>query len=401
LTSEAAAGQNLRNFSINFGPQHPAAHGVLRLVLELDGEVVERVDPHIGLLHRGTEKLMEARTYLQNIPYFDRLDYVAPMSQEHAFCLAIEKLMGIEVPRRGQLIRVLYAEISRLLSHLLNVTTQAMDVGALTPPLWGFEEREKLMVFYERASGSRMHANYFRTGGVKSDLPDRLVEDIGAFCDPFLKVVDDLEELFIHNRIFKQRNVDIGVVTLDECWAWGFSGVMVRGSGAAWDLRKAQPYECYEEMDFDIPVGRNGDNYDRQVIRMEEMRESTKIMKQCVDKLMMAENRGPVSVRNNKVVPPSRAEMKRSMEALIHHFKLYTEGYHVPAGEVYAAVEAPKGEFGVYLVSDGTDKPYRCKIRAPGFAHLQAMDFMCRKHMLADVSAVLGSLDIVFGEVDR
>jgi NADH-quinone oxidoreductase subunit D len=276
-----------------------------------------------------------------------------------------------------------------------------MDVGALTPPLWGFEEREKLMVFYERASGSRMHANYFRTGGVKSDLPDRLVKDIGAFCDPFLKVVDDLEELFIHNRIFKQRNVDIGVVTLDECWAWGFSGVMVRGSGAAWDLRKAQPYECYEEMEFDIPVGRNGDNYDRQVIRMAEMRESTKIMKQCVDKLMMTENRGPVSVRNNKVVPPSRAEMKRSMEALIHHFKLYTEGYHVPAGEVYAAVEAPKGEFGVYLVSDGTDKPYRCKIRAPGFAHLQAMDFMCRKHMLADVSAVLGSLDIVFGEVDR
>ncbi|MEA2879572.1 MAG: NADH-quinone oxidoreductase subunit [Hyphomicrobiales bacterium] len=401
MSSEAPGVQNLRNFSINFGPQHPAAHGVLRLVLELDGEVVERVDPHIGLLHRGTEKLMEARTYLQNVPYFDRLDYVAPMSQEHAFCLAIEKLMGIEVPRRGQLIRVLYAEISRLLSHLLNVTTQAMDVGALTPPLWGFEEREKLMVFYERASGSRMHANYFHTGGVKSDLPDRLVEDIGAFCDPFLKVVDDLEELFIHNRIFKQRNVDIGVVTLDECWAWGFSGVMVRGSGAAWDLRKAQPYECYEEMDFDIPVGRNGDNYDRQVIRMAEMRESTKIMKQCVDKLMIAENRGPVSVRNNKVVPPSRAEMKRSMEALIHHFKLYTEGYHVPAGEVYAAVEAPKGEFGVYLVSDGTDKPYRCKIRAPGFAHLQAMDFMCRKHMLADVSAILGSLDIVFGEVDR
>jgi NADH-quinone oxidoreductase subunit D len=401
MTSEAVGAQNLRNFSINFGPQHPAAHGVLRLVLELDGEVVERVDPHIGLLHRGTEKLMEARTYLQNTPYFDRLDYVAPMNQEHAFCLAIEKLMGIEVPRRGQLIRVLYSEIGRLLSHLLNVTTQAMDVGALTPPLWGFEEREKLMVFYERASGSRMHANYFRTGGVKSDLPDRLVEDIGAFCDPFLRVVDDLEELFIHNRIFKQRNVDIGVVSLEDCWKWGFSGVMVRGSGAAWDLRKAQPYECYEEMEFDIPVGRNGDNYDRQVIRMEEMRQSTSIMKQCVDKLMMAENRGPVSVRNNKVVPPSRAEMKRSMEALIHFFKLYTEGYHVPAGEVYAAVEAPKGEFGVYLVSDGTDKPYRCKIRAPGFAHLQAMDFLCRKHMLADVSAVLGSLDIVFGEVDR
>src|SRR4051794_9073543 len=401
MTGEAVGVQNLRNFSINFGPQHPAAHGVLRLVLELDGEIVERVDPHIGLLHRGTEKLIEARTYLQNTPYFDRLDYVAPMNQEHAFCIAIEKLMGIEVPRRGQLIRVLYSEIGRLLSHLLNVTTQAMDVGALTPPLWGFEEREKLMVFYERASGSRMHANYFRTGGVKSDLPDRLVEDIGAFCDPFLKVVDDLEELFIHNRIFKQRNVDIGIVTLDECWKWGFSGVMVRGSGAAWDLRKAQPYECYEEMEFDIPVGRNGDNYDRQLIRMEEMRESTKIMRQCVDKLMQEANRGPVSMPNNKVVPPSRAEMKRSMEALIHHFKLYTEGYHVPAGEVYAAVEAPKGEFGVYLVSDGTDKPYRCKIRAPGFAHLQAMDFMCRKHMLADVSAVLGSLDIVFGEVDR
>jgi NADH-quinone oxidoreductase subunit D len=401
MTSEAVGAENLRNFSINFGPQHPAAHGVLRLVLELDGEVVERVDPHIGLLHRGTEKLMEARTYLQNVPYFDRLDYVAPMNQEHAFSLAIEKLMGIDVPRRGQLIRVLYSEIGRLLSHLLNVTTQAMDVGALTPPLWGFEEREKLMVFYERASGARMHANYFRPGGVKSDLPDRLVEDIGAFCAPFLRVVDDLEELFIDNRIFKQRNVDIGVISLEDCWKWGFSGVMVRGSGAAWDLRKAQPYECYEEMDFDIPVGRNGDNYDRQVIRMEEMRESTKIMRQCVDKLMMAENRGPVSVRNNKIVPPSRAEMKRSMEALIHHFKLYTEGFHVPAGEVYAAVEAPKGEFGVYLVSDGTDKPYRCKIRAPGFAHLQAMDFMCRKHMLADVSAILGSLDIVFGEVDR
>ena len=392
---------SVRNFSINFGPQHPAAHGVLRLVLELDGEVVERVDPHIGLLHRGTEKLMEARTYLQNVPYFDRLDYVAPMNQEHAFCLAIEKLVGLEVPRRAQLIRVLYSEIGRILSHLLNVTTQAMDVGALTPPLWGFEEREKLMVFYERASGSRMHANYFRPGGVARDLPDQLVADIGAWCDPFLKVCDDLETLFIGNRIFKQRNVDIGVVSLDECWKWGFSGVMVRGSGAAWDLRKSQPYECYEEMDFDIPVGRHGDNYDRQVIRMEEMRQSTKIMKQCVEKLLRDENRGPVATPNRKYVPPSRAEMKRSMEALIHHFKLYTEGFHVPAGEVYAAVEAPKGEFGVYLVSDGTDKPYRCKIRAPGFAHLQAMDFMCRKHMLADVSAILGSLDIVFGEVDR
>ncbi|RYB05753.1 NADH-quinone oxidoreductase subunit D [Lichenibacterium ramalinae] len=393
--------QSIRNFSINFGPQHPAAHGVLRLVLELDGEIVERVDPHIGLLHRGTEKLMEARTYVQNIPYFDRLDYVSPMNQEHGFCLAIEKLLGLEVPRRAQLIRVLYLEIGRILSHLLNVTTQALDVGALTPPLWGFEEREKLMGFYERASGARLHANYIRPGGVHEDLPTQLVEDIGAWCEPFLKVVDDLEALFIDNRIFKQRNVDIGVVTLDECWAWGFSGVMVRGSGAAWDLRKSQPYECYEEMDFDIPVGRNCDNYDRQVIRMEEMRQSTHIMQQCVTKLLAPEGQGPITTRQGKVAPPPRAEMKRSMEALIHHFKLYTEGFHVPAGEVYTAVEAPKGEFGVYLVSDGSDKPYRCKIRAPGYAHLQAMDFMCREHMLADVSAILGSLDIVFGEVDR
>jgi len=395
------AEQKIRNFSINFGPQHPAAHGVLRLVLELDGEVVERVDPHIGLLHRGTEKLMEARTYLQNVPYFDRLDYVAPMNQEHAFCLAIERLIGVEIPYRAQLIRVLYSEIGRLLSHLLNLTTQAMDVGALTPPLWGFEEREKLMVFYERASGSRMHANYFRPGGVARDCPPQLIEDIGAFCDPFLKVCDDLTDLFLDNRIFKQRNVDIGVVTLEECWKWGFSGVMVRGSGAAWDLRKSQPYECYEEFDFDIPVGKNGDNYDRQVIRMLEMRESVRIMRQCVEKLSSAQGQGPVSAVDNKIVPPSRAQMKRSMEALIHHFKLFTEGFHVPAGEVYAAVEAPKGEFGVYLVADGTNKPYRCKIRAPGFAHLQAMDFLCRKHMLADVSAILGSLDIVFGEVDR
>ncbi len=393
--------QTIRNFSINFGPQHPAAHGVLRLVLELDGEVVERVDPHIGLLHRGTEKLMESRTYVQNIPYFDRLDYVSPMNQEHGFVLAIEKLLQIEVPRRAQLIRVLYCEIGRILSHLLNVTTQALDVGALTPPLWGFEEREKLMGFYERACGARLHANYFRPGGVHADLPPALIDDIEAFCDPFLKVVDDLEALFIDNRIFKQRNVDIGIVTLDECWAWGFSGVMVRGSGAAWDLRKAQPYECYEEMDFDIPVGRNCDNYDRQVIRMEEMRQSTSIMRQCCRKLRAPDGQGPVTTRQGKVAPPPRAEMKRSMEALIHHFKLYTEGFHVPAGEVYAAVEAPKGEFGVYLVSDGTDKPYRCKIRAPGYAHLQAMDFMCREHLLADVSAVLGSLDIVFGEVDR
>jgi NADH-quinone oxidoreductase subunit D len=392
---------SIRNFSINFGPQHPAAHGVLRLVLELDGEVVERVDPHIGLLHRGTEKLIEHKNYTQAIPYFDRLDYVAPMNQEHAFCLAIEKMLGLEVPRRGQLIRVLYSEIGRLLSHILNITTQAMDVGALTPPLWGFEEREKLMIFYERASGSRMHAAYFRPGGVHSDLPTKLVEDIGAFCDPFLKVCDDLEGLLTDNRIFKQRNVDIGVVTLDECWKWGFSGVMVRGSGAPWDLRKSQPYECYEEMEFDIPIGKNGDCYDRYCIRMEEMRQSVRIMKQCVNKLLSADGQGAVATKDNKVVPPKRAEMKRSMEALIHHFKLYTEGFHVPAGEVYAAVEAPKGEFGVYLVADGTNKPYRCKLRAPGFAHLQAMDFMCRGHMLADVSAILGSLDIVFGEVDR
>lgn len=389
----------VRNFNINFGPQHPAAHGVLRLVLELDGEVVERVDPHIGLLHRGTEKLIEVKTYLQAIPYFDRLDYVAPMSQEHAFCLAVERLAGIEVPRRGQLIRVLYAEISRILSHLLNVTTQAMDVGALTPPLWGFEERERLMVFYERVSGSRMHAAYFRPGGVHQDMPDQLIDDIWDWCDPFLQTVQDLDDLLSENRIFKQRNVDIGVISLEEAWAWGFSGVMVRGSGAAWDLRKSQPYECYAEMDFDIPIGKNGDCYDRYHIRMEEMRQSVRIMKQCLQKLKV--ERGPVVSRDGKVAPPKRGEMKRSMEALIHHFKLYTEGFHVPAGEVYAAVEAPKGEFGVYVVADGSNKPYRCKIRAPGFAHLQAMDYMCRGHQLADVSAVLGSLDIVFGEVDR
>ncbi|MGD9894385.1 MAG: NADH-quinone oxidoreductase subunit D [Dehalococcoidia bacterium] len=392
---------DIRNFNINFGPQHPAAHGVLRLVLELDGEVVTRVDPHIGLLHRGTEKLIEHKTYLQAIGYFDRLDYVAPMNQEHAFCLAAEKLLDIEVPRRAQLIRVLYSEIGRILSHLLNVTTQAMDVGALTPPLWGFEEREKLMVFYERASGSRMHAKYFRIGGVHQDLPDRLVEDIAAWCDPFLKVCDDIEGLLTDNRIFKQRNVDIGVVSLEDCFRWGFSGVMVRGSGAAWDLRKAQPYECYSEFDFDIPIGKNGDCYDRYCIRMEEMRQSVKIMKKACQRLLTPEGRGPHVAQNNKVVPPKRGEMKRSMEALINHFKLYTEGFHVPAGDVYAAVEAPKGEFGVYLVADGSNRPYRCKIRAPGFPHLQAMDFMNRGHMLADVSAILGSLDIVFGEIDR
>lgn len=389
----------LQQFNVNFGPQHPAAHGVLRLVLELDGEIVTRVDPHIGLLHRGTEKLIEHKTYLQAVPYFDRLDYVAPMNQEHAFALAVEQLLGITIPKRGQLLRVLYSEIGRLLSHLLNVTTQALDIGALTPPLWGFEARERLMIFYERASGSRMHAAYIRPGGVHQDLPPELLEDIWAFCDPFLTLCDDIEGLLTENRIFKQRNVDIGVVSFEECWARGFSGVMVRGSGAPWDLRKAQPYECYAELDFDIPVGRNGDCYDRYLIRMQEMRQSIRLMKQCLEALSVTQ--GPVSVENSKVVPPKRGEMKRSMEALIHHFKLYTEGYHVPEGEVYAAVEAPKGEFGVYLISDGSNRPYRCKIRAPGFPHLQAMDFLCRGHMLADVSAILGSIDIVFGEIDR
>jgi NADH-quinone oxidoreductase subunit D len=392
---------DVRNFNINFGPQHPAAHGVLRLVLELDGEVVTRVDPHIGLLHRGTEKLIEHKTYLQAVPYFDRLDYVAPMNQEHAFAIAVERLLGIEVPRRGQLIRVLFCEIGRLLNHLLNVTTMALDVGALTPPLWGFEEREKLMVFYERASGSRMHAAYFRPGGVHQDLPQQLIDEIEAFCDPCLQTIADLDALLTPNRIFKQRNVDIGVISLEDAWRWGFSGVMVRGSGAAWDLRKSQPYECYSEFDFDVPIGKNGDCYDRYLVRMEEMRQAIRIMKQAIALLNRPDGKGPVSTTDGKVVPPKRAEMKRSMEALIHHFKLYTEGFHVPAGEVYAAVEAPKGEFGVYLIADGTNKPYRCKIRAPGFAHLQAMDYMNRGHMLADVTAILGSLDIVFGEVDR
>jgi len=395
--SDASAG---RSFTINFGPQHPAAHGVLRLVLELDGEVVERVDPHIGLLHRGTEKLIEHKTYLQAIPYFDRLDYVAPMNQEHAFCLAAERLLGVAVPRRAQHIRVLFCEIGRILSHILNVTTQAMDVGALTPPLWGFEEREKLMVFYERASGSRMHAAYFRVGGVHQDLPDALIDDIDAWCDQYPQKLADIETLVTENRIFKQRNVDIGVVRADEAFAWGFTGVMLRGAGVAWDLRKSQPYETYAEYDFDIPVGKNSDCWDRYLLRVEEMKQSVSIMKQAIAKIR-AEGAGPVMTADGKVAPPRRAEMKQSMEALIHHFKLYTEGFKVPAGEVYAAVEAPKGEFGVYLVSDGSNKPYRCKIRAPGYPHLQAMDWMCRGHLLADVSAIIGSLDIVFGEIDR
>ncbi|WP_022699591.1 NADH-quinone oxidoreductase subunit D [Oceanicaulis alexandrii] len=392
---------DIRNFTINFGPVHPAAHGVLRMVLELDGEVVERVDPHIGLLHRGTEKLLEHKTYLQGIGYFDRLDYVAPMNQEHAFCLAIEKLAGIPVPKRASYVRVLYSEIGRILNHLLNVTTQAMDVGALTPPLWGFEEREKLMGFYERASGARLHAHYFRPGGVHQDLPQELIDDIDAWCDQFTQHVDDLETLLTENRIFKARNVDIGVVSKQDALEWGFSGVMVRGSGMAWDLRRSQPYEVYDELEFQIPLGKNGDNYDRYLCRMEEMRESMKIMKQCCDWLSREENQGDVLPVDSKFAPPRRAEMKRSMEALIQHFKLYTEGVHVPEGQAYACVEAPKGEFGVYLIGDGTNKPYRLKIRAPGFAHLQAMDYLNKGHMLADVSAILGSLDIVFGEIDR
>ncbi|MGR3608377.1 MAG: NADH-quinone oxidoreductase subunit D [Sulfitobacter sp.] len=393
--------QKIRNFNINFGPQHPAAHGVLRLVLELDGEIVERCDPHIGLLHRGTEKLMESRTYLQNLPYLDRLDYVAPMNQEHAWCLAIEKLTGVEVPRRASLIRVLYSEIGRILSHLLNVTTQAMDVGALTPPLWGFEEREDLMIFYERASGARLHAAYFRPGGVHQDLPPALLDDIEAWAEKFLTgFMVDIDLLLTENRIFKQRNADIGVVTEQDIQDWGFSGVMVRGSGLAWDLRRAQPYECYDEFDFQIPTGVNGDCYDRYLVRMEEMRQSTYIIQQAIAKLRAPEGQGDILARG-KITPPGRTAMKTDMESLIHHFKLYTEGFHVPAGEVYCAVEAPKGEFGVYLVADGSNKPYRAKLRAPGYLHLQAMDYLAKGHQLADVAAIIGTMDIVFGEVDR
>jgi NADH-quinone oxidoreductase subunit D len=395
MTAEVA----LKNLTMNFGPQHPAAHGVLRLVLEMDGEVVERADPHIGLLHRGTEKLIEFKTYTQALPYFDRLDYVSPMNQEHAFALAVEKLLGIAPPPRGQAIRVLYAEIGRILNHLLNITTFALDVGAMTPLLWAFEEREKLMEFYERACGARLHANYFRPGGVSYDLPVVLLDDIRAWTGRFPKIVDDIEALLTENRIFKQRTVDIGRATVEEALAWGFSGPMLRGSGLPWDLRKSQPYDGYETYDFDVPVGRNGDCYDRYLCRMEEMRQSLRIMAQALD--VIARTPGPVKTDDKKITPPTRGEMKRSMEALIHHFKLYTEGYHVPAGETYTAVEAPKGEFGVYLVSDGTNKPYRCKIRAPGFAFLQAMDFLGRGHMLADVVAIIGSMDIVFGEIDR
>ena len=387
----------IKSHTMNFGPQHPAAHGVLRLVLELDGEVVERADPHIGLLHRGTEKLIEYKSYIQAVPYFDRLDYVAPMAQEHAFALATEKLLGIEVPLRAKYIRTLFAEISRVLNHLLNITTFAIDVGAITPALWGFEEREKLMEFHEAACGARLHANYFRPGGVAKDLPAGLTERIADWSRGFPKFIDDLETLLTENRIFKQRLVDIGIMSLQDCYDWGFSGPNIRASGGAWDLRKNQPYEIYADMDFDIPVGRNGDCYDRYLVRVAEMRESLKIIDQCIAKMPS----GPVKVQNNKITPPTRGEMKRTMEALIHHFKLYTEGFHVPAGSTYTVVEAPKGEFGVYLVADGTNRPYRCKIRAPGFAHLQAMDHLAKGHMLADAVAIIGSLDIVFGEIDR
>ena len=386
------------NYTINFGPQHPAAHGVLRLIMELDGEIVERVDPHVGLLHRGTEKLIEYKTYAQAIPYFDRLDYCSPMCMEHSFVLAIEKLMGLEVPLRGQYIRVLMAELTRIKNHMLNLGAHIMDVGAMTPNLWLFEIREDLMQFYERVSGARMHANYFRTGGVRYDLPEKLLVDLGDWLDNRLPgLFEDAISLVADNRIFKQRNVDIGVVSKEDAIAWGFSGPMIRASGIPWDIRRSQPYEVYDRMEFDIPVGTNGDCYDRFMVRVEEVRQSARIMRQCLKEMPA----GPVGSENQKVFPPSRSEMKTSMEALIHHFKLYTEGYHVPGGEVYVATESPKGEFGVYLVADGTNRPYRCKIRPTGFSHLQAMDFMMKGHMLADVTAVLSAIDIVFGEVDR
>jgi len=388
----------IQNYTINFGPQHPAAHGVLRLVMELDGEIVERVDPHVGLLHRGTEKLIEAKTYLQALPYFDRLDYCSPMCMEHSYVLAIEKLLDLEVPLRAQYLRVFYAELTRIKNHLLNLGSHVMDVGAMTPNLWLFELREDCMNFYERTSGARMHAAYFRPGGVHQDVPLKLLTDIADWLDTRLpRMFEDAISLVADNRIFKQRNVDIGVVNKADALAWGFSGPMLRGSGIPWDLRKSQPYDVYAKMDFDVPVGTNGDCYDRFMVRVEEVRQSARIMKQC----LQAMPAGPVLTENSKVAPPRRVEMKRSMEAMIHHFKLYTEGFHVPAGEVYVATESPKGEFGVYLVSDGTNKPYRCKIRPTAFSHLQAMDFMLKGHMLADATAILGAMDIVFGECDR
>lgn len=388
---------HIQPYTLNFGPQHPAAHGVLRLVLEMEGEIVERADPHIGLLHRGTEKLIEYKTYTQALPYFDRLDYVSPMNQEHVFAMSVEKLLGIQVPERAQYIRVLFSELTRILNHVLNITTYALDVGAITPSLWGFEEREKGMEFYDRVCGARLHANYFRPGGVRYDMPAGLAEDMWEWAENFPKFLEDLETLLSGNRIFKQRTVDIGVVSEDDAINWGFTGPMLRASGVAWDLRKSQPYEVYDRLDFDIPVGKTGDCYARYLVRMEEMRQSLSLMKQCLN----AMPGGPVMTDDHKVTPPSRMDMKHSMEALIHHFKLYTEGFHVPAGETYTAIEAPKGEMGVYLVSDGTNKPYKCHVRAPGFAHLQGLDFMSKGHMLADAVSIIGSMDIVFGEIDR
>ncbi|MCM1002201.1 NADH-quinone oxidoreductase subunit D [Wolbachia pipientis] len=388
---------DLKTMMLNFGPQHPAAHGVLRLVLEMDGEVIERADPHIGLLHRGTEKLIEHKTYLQALPYFDRLDYVSPMSQEHAYSLCVEKLLQCEVPVRAKYLRVLFCELTRILNHLLNISSQALDVGAMTPLLWLFEEREKILAFYERASGARFHAAYIRPGGVAADIPEGLIEDIAKFIEQFPQYIDDVDELLTENRIWKQRTVGISEISIKQALDWGFSGPMLRAAGLAWDLRKSQPYEIYDQLDFDIPIGQNGDCYDRYLVRMAEIRQSISLVKQCIERMP----EGPVKTEDRKISPPPRAEMKTSMEALIHHFKLYSEGYRVPEGEAYAAVEAPKGEFGVYIVSDGTNMPYRCRIRAPGFAHLQALDFMSKGHMLADIAAIIGSLDIVFGEIDR
>ncbi|CAH2268666.1 MULTISPECIES: NADH-quinone oxidoreductase subunit D [unclassified Wolbachia] len=388
---------DLKTMMLNFGPQHPAAHGVLRLVLEMDGEVIERADPHIGLLHRGTEKLIEHKTYLQALPYFDRLDYVSPMSQEHAYSLCVEKLLQCEVPIRAKYLRVLFCELTRILNHLLNISSQALDVGAMTPLLWLFEEREKILEFYERASGARFHAAYIRPGGLAADIPEGLIEDIAKFIEQFPKYIDDVDELLTENRIWKQRTVGISEISIKQALDWGFSGPMLRAAGLAWDLRKSQPYEIYDQLDFDIPIGQNGDCYDRYLVRMAEIRQSISLVKQCIEKIP----KGPIKTEDRKISPPPRAEMKESMEAMIHHFKLYSEGYHVPEGEAYVAVEAPKGEFGVYIVSDGTNRPYRCRIRAPGFAHLQALDFMAKGHMLADIAAIIGSLDIVFGEIDR
>ena len=387
----------VQNYTINFGPQHPAAHGVLRLIMELDGEIVERVDPHIGLLHRGTEKLIEYKTYAQALPYFDRLDYCSPMCMEHSFVLAIEKLMGLEVPLRAQYIRVMMAELTRIMNHMLNLGSHVMDVGAMTPNLWLFEVREDLMQIYESVSGARMHANYFRTGGVHQDIPPKVLGQIGDFLDKFPVIFEDAISLVADNRIFKQRNVDIGTVSRDDAIAWGFSGPMIRAAGVPWDIRKSQPYEVYERMEFDVPVGTRGDCYDRFMVRVEEVRQSARIARQCLNEMPA----GPIGSLDRKVFPPTRGEMKTSMEAMIHHFKLYTEGYHVPAGEVYVATESPKGEFGVYLVADGTNRPYRCKIRPTAFSHLQAMDFMMKGHMLADTTAVLSAIDVVFGECDR